>query len=71
MSDIGDILHATPAARWIKEHYPEAKLHWIVTPAMAGILRHNPYVDEIIEWERDAYEAHSKKIHIPTIGRLS
>ena len=54
MSYIGDILHATPAARWIKEHYPEAKLHWIVTPTMAEILRHNPYVDEIIEWERDA-----------------
>lgn len=70
MSYVGDILHATPAARWIKEHYPEAKLHWIVTPTMAEILRHNPYVDEIIEWERDAYEAHSKKIHIPTMWRM-
>ena len=45
-------------------------MHWIVTPTMAEILRHNPYVDEIIEWERDAYEAHSKKIHIPTMWRM-
>ena len=37
LSYIGDILHATPAARWIKEHYPEAKLHWIVTPSMVEL----------------------------------
>ena len=28
LSYIGDVLHATPAARWIKEQYPDAKLHW-------------------------------------------
>ena len=61
LSYIGDILHATPAARWIKEHYSEAKLHWIVTPSMVELLKNNPYVDEIIPWERDEYEAHSKK----------
>ena len=70
LSYIGDILHATPAARWIKEHYPEAKLHWIVTPSMVELLEGNPYVDEIIPWERDEYEAHSKKLHIPTMWRM-
>ena len=70
LSYIGDILHATPAARWIKEHYPEAKLHWIVTPSMVELLQGNPYVDEIIPWERDEYEAHSKKLHIPTMWRM-
>ena len=70
LSYIGDILHATPAARWIKEHYPDAKLHWIVTPSMVELLEGNPYVDEIIPWERDEYEAHSKKLHIPTMWRM-
>ena len=70
LSYIGDILHATPAARWIKEHYPEAKLHWIATPSMVELLQGNPYVDEIISWERDEYEAHSKKLHIPTMWRM-
>ena len=67
LSYIGDILHATPAARWIKEQYPDAKLHWIVTPEL---LEGNPYVDKIIPWERDEYEAHSKKLHIPTMWRM-
>ena len=70
LSYIGDILHATPAARWIKEQYPDAKLHWIVTPSMVELLDGNPYVDEIIPWERDEYEAHSKKLHIPTMWRM-
>ena len=70
LSYIGDILHATPAARWIKEQHPDAKLHWIVTPSMVELLDGNPYVDEIIPWERDEYEAHSKKLHIPTMWRM-
>ena len=70
LSYIGDILHATPAARWIKAQYPDAKLHWIVTPSMVELLDGNPYVDEIIPWERDEYEAHSKKLHIPTMWRM-
>ena len=70
LSYIGDILHATPAARWIKEQYPDVKLHWIVTPSMVELLDGNPYVDEIIPWERDEYEAHSKKLHIPTMWRM-
>ena len=70
LSYIGDILHATPAARWIKKQYPNAKLHWIVTPSMVELLQDNPYVDEIIPWERDEYEAHSKKLHIPTMWRM-
>ena len=70
LSYIGDILHATPAARWIKEQYPDAKLHWIVTLSMVELLEGNPYVDEIIPWERDEYEAHSKKLHIPTMWRM-
>lgn len=70
LSYIGDILHATAAARWIKQWYPNAKLHWIVTPSMAELLEHNPYVDYIIPWERDVYEAHSKKLHLRTMWNM-
>ena len=70
LSYIGDILHATAATRWIKQQYPDAKLHWIVTPSMAELLEHNPYVDHIIPWERDEYEAHSKKLHLRTMWNM-
>lgn len=70
LSYIGDILHATPAAKALKERYPEAKLHWICTPSLGPLLEGNPYVDEVIPWERDLYEAHSKELHLPTMYRM-
>ena len=70
LSYIGDILHATPAAKALKERYPEAKLHWICTPSLGPLLEGNPYVDEVIPWERDLYEAHSKKLHLRTMYRM-
>ena len=70
LSYIGDVLHATPAARWIKEQYPDAKLHWIVTPSMVELLQGNPYVDKIIPWERDEYEAHSKTTYSYNVAHV-
>lgn len=64
LSYIGDILHATPAARALKEQYPDAKLHWICTPSLTPLLEGNPYVDEVIPWERDQYEAYSKRLRL-------
>ena len=37
---------------------------------MAELLEHNPYVDHIIPWERDEYEAHSKKLHLRTMWNM-
>lgn len=70
MSYIGDILHATPAAKAIKEAIPHAELYWIVTPSLVDMLKNNPYVDHIILWERDAYEWHSKRLHLPTMWKM-
>lgn len=70
MSYIGDILHATPAARMIKEAHPDWTLTWIVTPSLVDMLKENPYVDEVITWERDVYEAHSKKLHLATMWSM-
>ena len=60
LSYIGDILACYTCSGWIKNTILEAKLHWIVTPSMVELLQGNPYVDKIIPWERDEYEAHSK-----------
>ena len=70
MSYMGDILHATPAARMIKQAHPDWELTWIVTPSLVDMLKENPYVDQVITWERDAYEAHSKKLHVRTMWTM-
>ena len=70
LSYIGDILHATPAARGLKSSIQRQNSIGLATPSMVELLKNNPYVDEIIPWERDEYEAHSKKLHIPTMWRM-
>ncbi len=70
MSCIGDILHVTPVAKALKKAWPNCRLYWIATPSLAPILKENPYVDEIIEWERDTFEAEAKKLHGPTLWNM-
>lgn len=70
MSCIGDMLHATPAARAIKKAWPDSRLYWIATPSFAPILKHNPYVDEIIEWERDRFEAYAKQGRLDVLWKM-
>jgi ADP-heptose:LPS heptosyltransferase len=48
----GDTLLTTPTLRGLKLAYPQAKLSVLVEPAMKVILQGLPYVDEIVEFDR-------------------
>lgn len=52
LSAIGDVLMASPVAQVLKEHYPVATVSWVVEPKSEAIVRANPYVDEVIVFER-------------------
>ncbi|MEF9933547.1 MAG: glycosyltransferase family 9 protein [Cetobacterium sp.] len=54
---IGDIVLSTPLIRKIKDIYPESKITYVTTPVGAQILRNNPDISEIIEY--DKRKAHS------------
>ena len=45
----GDCLYATILARQLRHDYPRAHITWAVSSHCAGLLRNNPFVDEI--WE--------------------
>lgn len=49
---IGDIVLSTPLLKRIKEVYPEAKITYVTTPVGATILRNNPNITEIIEYDK-------------------
>jgi len=38
----------TPALRGLREHYPDAHISYVVQPAAAPVVRHNPHVNEVI-----------------------
>ena len=54
LSAIGDVIHALPIAYVLKKRYPNAHITWVVEPTAYELVKHNPYVDEIIIFHKKA-----------------
>lgn len=48
MTRVGDLMCATPVFRALKMRYPHCHLSVLVAKNVAGIVRHNPRIDELI-----------------------
>lgn len=55
LSAIGDVIHALPVSYAVKESFPEAHLTWVVEPTAYDILKGNPYIDDIIVFEKKKF----------------
>ena len=49
---IGDVLLATPTMRALKAHFPDARLTMLTVPLTAEIANMNPYVDEVLVYDK-------------------
>ena len=47
-SSLGDIVHALPAAVYLKRARPESKIHWLVDESFAEVLEPLPYIERVI-----------------------
>lgn len=54
LSSLGDVLHTLPAARMLREAFPDAHLGWAVERAHAGLLSGQPCLDALHVWNRGA-----------------
>ena len=52
-SSIGDIILTTPVARVIKTNIDQVEVHYLTKTQYAGMLMDNPYIDRVIEFEKD------------------
>lgn len=52
LSAIGDVLMATPVARALREAFPDGYIAWVVERKSADVVLGNPYLDEVIVWDR-------------------
>lgn len=50
---IGDVLLSTPVIKAVRDAYPDAYIAMMVRPYAADIVRGNPYLDEVILYDRD------------------
>jgi heptosyltransferase-1 len=55
LSAVGDVVHTIPVLNKLRRRYPTAQLDWLVTPAIAELLRHHPAITNIIEFGREAW----------------
>ena len=44
LSAVGDVVHTIPVLNALRRRYPSARIDWLVTPAIAELLRHNPAI---------------------------
>jgi len=51
-SALGDIIMALPALSALRKSFPQTRISWLVRPEFADILRENPFVDEVILFDR-------------------
>ncbi len=51
---MGDILHALPAVASLKLSFPDKKLAWLVGQRWSDLLAGNPYIDEILPFDRSS-----------------
>jgi len=51
-SSLGDVVTAVPVLRGLRRTFPAAWISWLITPACAPLVRHDPDLDEIISFDR-------------------
>jgi len=49
---LGDVVLTTPAIGALRKAFPKARISMMVSPATVDLLRRNPYLDEVIVYDR-------------------
>jgi heptosyltransferase-1 len=57
LSAIGDIVFASPLIHALRQHYPKARISWLVQAESKGLLEYHPELDGVIVWPRQAWES--------------
>ncbi len=51
---MGDVIHTLPAVASLKHSLPHSRLTWVIHPRWIPLLEGNPYIDEILPFDRRA-----------------
>lgn len=52
LSAIGDVVLTTPVAKALRRAFPDAYIAWVVETKSRDAVEGNPYLDEVIVWDR-------------------
>jgi heptosyltransferase I len=54
-SAVGDVLHTLPVLVKLRARYPQARIDWLLTPALAALVRHHPDLSGVVLFDRRQY----------------
>ena len=57
LKSIGDILFTLPATQVVRDNFPDARIHFLVSKEYAEVVRGFPQVDEIIPFDRAVFRS--------------
>jgi heptosyltransferase I len=55
LSALGDVLHTVPVLARLRARYPAARIDWLLTPALAELVRHHPALSDAVPFARREY----------------
>ncbi len=69
LSSLGDVLLTMPAVQAVKRALPAAAVSWLVEGSVAGLLRHQHFVDRVIEFPRGTVNRDLSRLRLLSAGR--
>jgi lipopolysaccharide heptosyltransferase I len=51
-SALGDVIHTVPVLAQLRARYPAARIDWLLTPALAELIRHHPGLSNVVPFAR-------------------
>ena len=60
LSAVGDVVHTIPVLNKLRRRYPSARIDWLITPAIADLIRHHPAVSNVVLFRREDWSRASE-----------
>jgi lipopolysaccharide heptosyltransferase I len=70
LSAVGDVVHTIPVLNKLRRRYPSARIDWLVTPAIAELIRHHPAVSNVVLFTRQDW-SQPWRPGWPALGRVA
>jgi lipopolysaccharide heptosyltransferase I len=71
LSAVGDVVHTIPVLNKLRRRYPSARIDWLITPAIAELIRHHPAVTNVLLFMRQDWAAPWRPAALARVAKLA
>jgi len=55
-SSLGDVVHAFPVLKALRDQYPESRIDWVISRALVDLIDNHPMIDDLIIIDKDLWK---------------